>query len=229
MQLKTTASPIALRRPTASLDQVFAPQGLSSLPALTSVTFRHCCAAGGEAPKGDSERQTGRWQKASGPELRSTEPSSQCLRDRQQDASVCRVAVASSQGKTAAAIMASRGMTVSAEAIARGTEVLAALALDRPLTGRRGRSLIAELAPTKEQLTAARDEIASTHAGLNSTKEELTAARADIFSTKDDLTSTAERLAASEAAFAAYRADTAALLAALTERLETVEGLTLGD
>jgi len=148
-------------------------------------------------------------------------------------------------------------MTVSAEAIARGTEVLAALALDRPLTGRRGRSLIAELAPTKEQLTAARDEIASTHAGLNSTKEELTAARAeiastkedltaardeivstkeeltaaraDIFSTKDDLTSTAERLAASEAAFAAYRADTAALLAALTERLETVEGLTLGD
>jgi len=82
-------------------------------------------------------------------------------------------------------------MTVSAEAIARRMEVLA---LDRPLTERRGRSLIAELAPTKEELTTA-----------------------------------TERLAASEAAFAAYRADTAALLAALTERLETVEGLTLGD
>ena len=79
-------------------------------------------------------------------------------------------------------------------------------ALDRPLTERRGRSLIAELASTKRDLTAATDEIAST---------------------KDDLTSTAERLAATEAAFAAYRADTAALLAALTERLETVEGLTL--
>jgi len=248
MELKVTASPIALHRTTASLDQVVAPQGLSSLPTLTNVTFRHCCAAGCEVPKGDSERQTGRWQKTSGPDLRDTEPSSQCLRDRQLDASVCRAAVASSQGKTAAAIMASRGMTMSAEAIARGTEVLAAL--DRPLTERRGRSLIAELASTKEELTAARDEIASTHAGLASTKEDLTAARDEIASTKEDLTAArdeiasthaglhstkeelttaTERLAASEAAFAAYRADTAVLLAALTARLETVEGLTLGD
>ena len=131
-------------------------------------------------------------------------------------------------------MMVSRGMTVSAEAIARGTEVLAAL--DRPLTERRGRSLIAELASTKEELTAARDEIASTHAGLASTKEDLTAARdeiasthAGLHSTKEELTTATERLAASEAAFAAYRADTAVLLAALTARLETVEGLTLGD
>jgi len=115
--------------------------------------------------------------------------------------------------------MASRGMTVSAVAIARGTEVLA---LDRPFTERRGRSLIAELASTKEDLTAARAEIAST-------KEDLTAARAEIASTKNDLTSTAERLAASEAAFAAYRSDTAVLLATLAARLETVEGLTLED
>ena len=117
-------------------------------------------------------------------------------------------------------------MTVSAEAIARGTEVLA---LDRPFTGRRGRSLMAELASTKEKLTAARAEIALTNADLNFTKEDLTAARDEIASTKEELTTAMERHAASEAALAAHRADTAALLAALTERLETVEGLTLGD
>ena len=115
------------------------------------------------------------------------------------------------QGVTAAVLMAETGMTVSAPAMLAGD---ACRALGRPFT-----RLEEEMFHWKRE-TEGRS--AAAEARTADAERRLEAVEALLGETREELNET-------QAAFATHQADTAALLAALTQRLETVEGLTLDD